>query len=260
MKTTMAFALFLAMGSKSYCQKLYVAPNLGMHLGSWNYFPSSDRPARDFKSPRAQLIYTLGFNVYYNQRNLTHKLGVQSTSLGMNYKVLQEPPYALFGGGYNIHSSWISHAIISYSLQKEQRVSKKFIGATSIKLKGALGVGFSPNRSQGFYDSTYNINSAYWVYQTGDFWGHDYPVPKKQAGFFLMPEIGFDLFSKSGKRFLQVEFFYWKGLRKMQEFNVSYFYGNLNNNTRIDQNQVVRTRGTQFGLKIGVPIGIIKKD
>jgi hypothetical protein len=250
--------VFLAIGFKAYCQKLYVSPNLGMQFGALNYYPKANEPASDFTSPRIKIDYSIGIGLYYKDQLVTHRLAYHNTNLGLNFRVSQRPPYAYLGG-LSGHSSSINHSIISYSFQREQFRRSKLVGNVSLKAKASLGAGFSPNRSGEFYDSVYSNNQRYVVYQTGDFFGYNYTVNREGVGIFLMPEIGFDLFNKKGKRFLNVEAYYYKGLSNMVTFDINYYYGNLNNNTRIDRHQIARNRGTHFGLKIGVPIRLLKE-
>jgi len=79
-------------------------------------------------------------------------------------------------------------------------------------------------------------------------------------GMFSILNAGFDVMSRKNKRVLSFSFFYNKGLSELIKFNIHYQYGFFNDpNRQVDvPNQILRSRGTSFGLKIGIPIKIIK--
>jgi hypothetical protein len=80
-------------------------------------------------------------------------------------------------------------------------------------------------------------------------------------GIFSIVNAGFDIVSRKNKRVLSFSFFYDKGFSELVRFNIHYQYGFFNDPSKqVDvPNQLLRSRGTSFGLKIGIPIKILNK-
>ena len=77
---------------------------------------------------------------------------------------------------------------------------------------------------------------------------------------FVRGTGGFDFVNKRGKRKLSVNLFYNQGLKDMAHFDIHYRYGYWNDPAKqVDVPKLVlRSRGTVFGLSVGIPITLLK--
>jgi len=256
-KITLIVSLLQVICIQCYCQRFYVSPNVGLQFSVLDYIPSSKTADKDFHVPRPTMKETPGLTFYYRTSSFTHKLGVQKMAMGINFRIqIYDGNNHGYTGNY-YHSNFFSHYLISYGLQKESKSMKPFIGNSLSKFKISMGAGIGTNESKLYYkESCSGINYSRIGYNN-DCFGYNYSIKRNGLGVFLMPEAGIDVFNKIGKRILNLDVFYYQGIKNMTSYYVHYYYTNTADNINVQNDVVVKTRGTVFGVKVGIPIKLV---
>jgi len=198
-------------------------------------------------------------DVFYKPHRIIHKFTLEYNRIGDAFKIQNKFLAPADIGIIRIsHASGIEHLILSYNLGYESKKLHNPVGKLKMRYTGSLGVGLGFQRSKTFYrDVFYPMD--YGVQDGNSYMAYLGKFSRTGMGIFSTANAGFDIISRKNKRILAFSFFYNKGFSEMIKFNIHYQYGFLNDPARqVDvPNQVLRSRGTSFGLKIGVPIKIL---
>ncbi len=260
MKQTIFFIICISLINNSHGQKLYAVVNLNAPFSMLNY--TSGHNKQEFKPSVIRINGSWGIDVFYKPKKITHKLSVQEVPFGFYFELINKfnkPPNNSLGFNSTKYGRVIDHFIVNYAIQKEVRKSQNFLFKSNIKFNYSLGLGFSLNRSKRFYKEVFPNSADGFINQ----WTYDgYYADHYRDGFgvFVRSTVGFDIFNKKGKRKLCFNLFYNKGLKDMAHFDIQYDYGYLNDPTKqvFVPKQVLRTRGTNMGFSLGIPITIKK--
>ena len=241
-------------------QKLYIVPNFDFQYSGITHVRSSERPESGFRKNMPLINFMSSIDVMYKSKNFVHKLTLENSRFGPSFIITNKfmAPSDL-GIIRMSHQSAIQHFILSYNLGMESQKIHNPFGKVRVRYTGSLGVGIGTNRSKRYYDE------IEWKIEGGEGFADTYTAYKGNhsrsgLGLFSILNAGFDIMNKNNKKILCFSFFYDKGFTELAKFDIQYIYGLYSNTTkRVDvPDQILRSRGTSYGLKIGVPIKILK--
>lgn len=248
----------------SKAQKLYVVPNINLQYSGLSYVTKAEAHASDFIPSVPKINGSYSIDIIYHPKNLTHKLTLDRNILGQSFgiksKYFEYPNNATLGPRNLYHSDGIEQFILSYNIGLKSKKVHNPIEKIKVIYTGSFGLGIGFNRNQAQYDWDYNSfgygsqgNDAYIV--------HKGTITKKGLGSFAIINIGLDVPNRRGESVFSFSFFYNQGFTQMVKYNIHYQYGFFTDPDRqVDvPNQVLRSRGTSFGLKVGAPIRILKQ-
>lgn len=260
MKQLLPFLMFIVIATNTNAQKLYGVLNLNAPFSFLNYTKGHNKA--EFRPSVVRINISWGIDVFYKPKKTTHKLSLQQVPFGFYFKLINKfivPPNSsnLLGFNTTNYGRTIDHFIFSYALQKEEKHVKGFIFSSKIRFNYSIGVGISLNRSKSYYKEKF-ANSSDGFANTYTYDGYYADHYRDGFGVFLRGTGGFDIFNKKGKRKLCFSVFYNQGLKDMAHFDIHYDYGYYNDPARqVDvPKQVLRSRGTNFGFSLGIPITI----
>ena len=248
------FFLFIFCCLFSKGQTLQIVPRAGFQYHGLSYISKDEPHPSDFKKGIPEFVVTIGADVKYKTKHLTHVLSVQSIALGPSFSFtnmyLDKRIVPSFGG--HRRSESIDHAILSYGLEREGHGNKRLKFNYSVQ----AGIGF--NKSREAYDSILPPDS--YGEQIGDHYYHfTIRYNRSGMGIFLLGKAGISFYNKKKKSFLNLQAFWHQGLKKMAEYDIHYQYGYFSYpQYRRDEQVKLKTRGTVFGVTMGVPIRILK--
>lgn len=258
MKLIIQFIFLSAFLQQVNAQNLYIVPNTGINLSAFGY----RNDGRDLSSiltyPKASNINPgMGADIIYETNRFKHVLNFSSMPFGITFKgtVIRE--------GTNLssiifsNSSFQRHLLVGYQFFVKTALSKP-TAKRSLEFYYGAGFGIGFNRSKEFYTKNYiNINDGLRNGFDNHFYTYTYDAFRKSTAIFVMPEAGFTLYNKKKKPVINASFYYNIGLTEMSEFKIDLRYGNLNSSTyNFTEKQNLRTKGSVYGFKIGVPIKI----
>ena len=258
-----ALFLILFIPLFSIAQKLYVVPGL-----NFNYYGLNkvEVTRKDINTPKPHIGANWFVNVKYKTKKLIFSLSLKQSVLGTSFKVRNIYVHdTILGIRLLTHADGIDQLHATASVEKETNRFYHFVGNSLFKINFKAGFGIGFNRTQSYYKEQYSYNS----YGMADPWSfivYEQTIKRKGIGYYLSPGIGLDFYNKKKRKILFTELYYDFGLKKMTEFNMNYEYAKyLYPTQNIDPNQYTRvlnykvfTRGSTFGLKIGIPIKILK--
>ncbi len=259
MKQFFILCTLLASFKFALTQKISIVPHTGINLSAFGYRAGGKDPASILTYPKFNNINpVLGVDIMYEKGKFIHALGVSSQPFGISFKgdVKQE--------GTNQTAILFSHAafdrqfMLSYQLFVQSRISKTS-SKRPVYFNYGMGLGVGFNRSKNFY-SINNIPRSFGgsSLPAGHFYAYEYNRFRTGIGYFLKPEIGFIFYNKKKKPFLNTSLFYNIGLTEMESFKLKLQYGNLFTTYFKEENQILKTRGSVFGFKIGVPVKLFE--
>ena len=244
-------------------QKIYILPGFNLNYANLVVAPQK---MPDVTTPFPGKHISLFFEVFYKPKYTFFSLGVKSSNIGNSFTVRNNYVsdtslgVLLYSTNYDIEQF-----NVTLSINKFSKKFKPFIGAHTLKFNLKTGIGIGFNRSQYYYDEQFFLQNGGAADQYS-FVGFESKIKKKYTGYFLATALGAELYSKKKRKLIVAELYYDFGLRKMAEFSSLIVYGkylyptqNIDplNSKRIE-NFKTFTRGSTFGLKIGVPITIKK--
>ena len=241
-------------------QRLYIVPNFDLQYSGLSFVRRSEKNASDFKPSIPLLNFMASLDIFYKPKKIIHKLTIESNRFGDGFgvtnKFIHPGEIGLLGIS---HSGGFDNFIISYNAGIESKKLHNPLGKLKLRYTGSLGAGIGLNRTMAYFDDViYPIDYGWqdgntYIAYLGSF-------SKTGPGLFSIVNAGFDVISKHNKRVLNFSFFYNKGFTEMVRFYIHYQYGFFNDPARQTDvpKQVLRSRGTSFGLKIGIPIKILK--
>lgn len=261
MKKAIYSFLLMALPFVGYSQKLYGILNLTAPFSGISYTNGHNRD--EFGSSIPRINGSWGVDIIFKHKKTSHKFSIEQVPFEKYFKLTNKfivPPNQ--GLGFSIHKygTAIDHFIFSYALQKEGKREKGFLFHSSIRFNYSAGIGVSLNRSKAFYKEIYPNSSGGWASNV-TYSAYEAIHHRKGFGLFLRSTGGFDFINKrKNNRWLRINLFYDQGLKDMVHFDIHYIYGYFNDPSRqVDvPKQVLKSRGTTFGLSIGVPIKILK--
>ncbi len=260
-KTIFIVSISLAISFKTYCQRIYISPNIGMQLSGISHKVGSKNTDFYVSVPSFQIAY--GLDLFYQKNNRKYKLSFYDNILGYSYKVI---PYNNIFIGHYILTQYYAIDNLQLSLSKvfEKKSMGKFPFKSKIQFACTSGLGIDINSTKAFYKEQFSQMHFYIEHQTIGFApqyiGTDDTIFRKSSvGLFLINDAGFDIFSKRKKRVLTFSLFYKLGFIKMAKTEVTYYYGDVGNPASEKKyKQQLATTGTTFGFKLGIPITIKK--
>jgi hypothetical protein len=238
-------------------QKLSIVPHAGISYYGFSYFPDKNSLNGGIKTPVPNIAPVYGADIIYKPGRIAHKLGLQRVTLGATFSTTFKNPN---NGFQTRHTSQdgIDHWLLSYSLQMESQKLKKIIGM-KFKFAGSLGVGVGLNESKWYYDNYYGRDDVGWSFSNGSFLRYSLDHQRRGPGLFLVGSGGIDFYNKKGKNNFSMSLFVNKGLNEMARFNMDITTGQTSNpGAAVTRHYTFATRGTNVGIKIGVPIRILK--
>lgn len=259
-KIFLVFCLAFALAAKG--QSIYGVLSLTAPFNGLSSAPNHN--SKEFKASLIRINVSWKAEVIIERKKISHKLSIEQQPIGYSFKISDKfsaPPNnsQLLSFNYSRYAESIDNFFLSYALQKGGRNFKGFILKSKIKLNSSAGIGISFNRSKSFYETQF-LNSSGGISTPDTYLGYYADHFRDGIGLFLSGAAGFDICNKKGKKRLCFKVFYNQGLRSMMKFNVHYKYGYFTDPTRqVDVPlQILRIRGTNFGLSLGIPITIKK--
>lgn len=254
MKKYFIFLFFILYCNFSKGQKLQFVPRAGFQYHGLSYISKGDPHPSDFKKTVPEFEATIAADVKYKTKHLTHVVSIQSVALGPSFAFsniyLDKGIVPTFRGHHSASS--IDQPILSYGIEKESKGNSRLRFNYSVQ----AGIGF--NKSREAYDSILPPDS----YGREDSVGYYYyaiQYKRSGIGIFLTGKAGVSFYNKRNKSFLNLQVFWHQGLKKMAEYAILYEYGYFNYPQYQRSQQVkLKTRGTVFGVMVGVPIRILK--
>lgn len=150
---------------------------------------------------------------------------------------------------------------LSYAFEKESRKSMRFIAGSRAKFYFSVGAGIAFNRSIGYYKEIMIPDEGGGQY--GDnYYAYDIRSYRQHSLGVLLPfRSGINIYNRQGRDFLILNVFWNQGTINMATYNVSYEYGYVNRPEyqRTVSDLRLKSRGTTFGVTVGVPITILNK-
>lgn len=121
-----------------------------------------------------------------------------------------------------------------------------------------FGISYAITKSNEYYLN--NQNTSFGQISPDGFYQYETKTFKKGNGVLLISEADLNILNKKGKRFCIVTFLINVGLKNIQETEIEYQYGSFINpaNTTNLRNVTVKTKGTNFGFMLGVPVKLLK--
>lgn len=241
-------------------QKLYIVPNFDFQYSGLSFVRKSEKNANDFIPSIPLLNFMSSLDIFYKPGRMIHKLTIENNRFGDGFgvknKFIHPGELGLLGIS---HAGGFTNLIISYNAGIESIKQHNPLGKLKLKYTGSIGCGIGLNRTLAYFEEAfYPID---WGWQDGiTYIAYLGSFSKTGPGIFSIVNAGFDVINKKNKQVLNFSFFYNKGFTEMIRFYIHYQYGFFNDPSRqVDvPRQVLRSRGTSFGLKIGVPITIFK--
>ena len=266
-KKYLLFLLIIGPVSFLKAQKLSISPFLGLHYSNIDYIKKGDAKQDDFETPGPKIAELWGIDINYRCKKILHQLTLQNTVIGEAFEIKNKyvlrTPEQLLGSYKQISQGGDDYLQLKYSAKKEFSKTHKFFGKSNFKLAFSLGMGIVFDRTQDYYDNTFHALYASFGGgggPNGEYFYYQWWLKEHNSGVLATVGVGINVYKKTGKQLLYIEAFYSKGLRQMLKYSIDYKYGY----TQYPQyqtevhNQIIRTRGTSFGFKIGVPIKILK--
>jgi hypothetical protein len=235
---------------------------------SWANMVVTPKKYKDIRTPFPNLKVALGLEIFYKPKNTLFSLLVKRSNIGYGFK-LRNNHISDTSRGYITASETgsIEQYQINISAIKESQKFKPFVGKTTIKFNLKAGVGIGFNRSQMYYDSSF-YKEGLAIYNDWSFIKYETTISKKYIGYYISTSAGMMIYNKKKKKILSVDAYYDFGLRKMAAFSTNFHYGRgrfVNQNFYIDaanstkqDNFITFTRGSTFGVSLGIPITIKK--
>jgi hypothetical protein len=240
-------------------QKLYITPNIDFQYSGLSFVKISERNTNDFKRTVPLLNYILSIDVFYKPKKFIHKITLEYNRFGDGFKVINKFLSPTDIGTHSIsHSGGFEHFILSYNLGIESKKLHNPLGKLKIRCTCSLGFGIGFNKSKSYYnDIFYPIDFG--LQDRNSYIAYLGTFSRTSMGIFSIINTGFDITNRKNKRMLSFSFFYNKGFSEMIKYNIHYQYGLFNEPNKMINvpNQTLRSRGTSFGLKIGIPIKIL---
>lgn len=259
LKTNITVIFLLIYLGLSAQGRFYITPNVDLQYSGLSFVKNSEKNANDFKRSVPLLNFMSSIDVFYKPHKLIHKITLEYSRVGDGFKVVNHFLGPTDIGVHTIsHAGGFEHLILSYNLGYESKKLHNPIGNLKIRYTGSFGLGIGFNRSKAYYrDIFYPID--YGLQDGNTYMAYLGTLSRTGMGIFSIVNAGFDIVSRKNKRVLSFSFFYNKGFTEMIKFNIHYQYGFFNDpNKQVDvPNQLLRSRGTSFGLKIGIPIKIL---
>lgn len=262
MRKLIYIMIFISIQQNGNTQKLYSVVNLTAPFSGISY--TGGHNSQEFKPSVARINLSWGVDIIYRRKKVNHKFSVEQMPFEKYFKLVNKymlPPNTeqLLGHVRINFGTAIDHFIFSYALQKEGKKEKGFLFDSKIRFNYSAGVGVSFNRSKVYYRNLY-ANSSDGASNQYTYMAYDAVHYRDGFGLFVRGTGGFDFVNKRGKRKLSVNLFYNQGLKDMAHFDIHYRYGYWNDPAKqVDVPKLVlRSRGTVFGLSVGIPITLLK--
>lgn len=256
--------LFLLVHFTFFGQSLYFVPKLNFTFSGFGYTKKNEKPPNDFNYFNSKIVGLPNFSLILKNKNHMHELIVANTVQGASFNVFNQfngpgvlnKGVASFGGS-RIYSSFS----VAYMYKRVNAKINNFIFKQKVQFHYGAGFSYVIAKSNKYYLEYQNDfvsgGSPY------DYYEHETNTYKKGNGLLLLNEAGFWLFNKKNKPYLVFNAYLNLGLRQIQHTTIDYRYGSL----IIPANQVehknieIKTRGGNFGFKVGIPIKLknIKK-
>lgn len=240
-------------------QKIYIIPNfVFQNIG----LTSQNNKNADFNISRARLNPSIGISAVIEKNNFQHVFSIDYAALGKSFKIYNNfMPLDTVKLGYHylISSSSINYLLLSYSIRKENKKKHNlFNSKLQTKFNYALGIAYGFNRSKHYYENPTVKGEVEFLVDNYTYIGFESTNKRKGNGAFITASVGFDLFNKKNKRLLCFSLYYNQGLKEMERSTINYKYGFVADPARQleVQNKILKLRGTNFGLKVGIPIKI----
>lgn len=245
----------------SKAQKFEVVPKIGIQYAGLSYLSKMDSHPSDFDGTVPKLNDTWAFDIKYKPKKFSHIISIESISLGSAFSVRNLYSEARLLPDFLIHkhSDGIDQLLLSYNLQNESRKFLKFIGRNKIKFYYTGGVGIGTNKSKSYYETILKPNS-YGFIDDDLYYNHSIRYYRSGIGVFVIGKAGVNFYNKKNKDFLVFEAFWDQGLKQMESFSIDYDYGYFSypQYQRSIKKIFLKSRGTVFGFRLGVPIRLIK--
>jgi hypothetical protein len=244
-------------------QKVQVVILGGVHYSGLSYISKGDLHPDDFLPSVPELNGTLGFDIKYKKRNISHVVGFQVVTLGSSYGVNNMfadkgiLPYFVT----HKHSDGIDNFLINYNLEIESKKTIHLSKRMKAKLFYSAGGGIGTNKSESYYRE-YMTPLTYSSRYDDLYYADKISFKRAGVGVFLNFKAGVSLYNRKKKEFLRFHGFYAQGLKKMEDFTVDYEYGYTSypQYQRNIKGIHLKSRGSVFGLLIGIPIRIINGE
>lgn len=261
-KSFLIFSFIAALALNTVAQKLTITP--GLHWQEYGFITRNVKRA-DYVVPKPLKAFNLFGQINYKKGNTCFSIEALPSTLSNNFKIkdlyLNDTSLGIRN---SVYGNAIDHIIFSLAVARNfnnnpQNASKKIIPWYKV------GLGISLNRSNQYFNEQY----SYWKdgeetkYNFNSYFEY---ITKIGNGYFLCTSLGANFKNRKRKNVITAEFYINLGLKKMVKYDVTYEYGSYLYPTRnIDSqkytrvsNYIVNSRGTVFGLKVGVPIRLIK--
>ena len=256
-------ACFIFITIQAFSQQLYIIPKVSAANGVYTKRLIEKRIDIDTKKP--QLYFQPFLDVVYQQANKSLVLSLTSNLVGNSFSIINiHSNNAVFPIVGTEFSTGISALQLSLAVKFDSRNFSSFIGNSLIKPNYKVGMGIIFNRSQSYYKEQFSSSAAFIEDKVSQM-GYTQTIQKIGNGIVLCNSVGIDIFNKRKKRILTTDLFLDFGLKNMALFNMRYEYGNYKPNTLTPDfpnnytyvnNYKTTTRGTQWGIKIGIPINL----
>ena len=207
----------------------------------------------DFTVSQLNSTLTIGADIKLITKRFTHVLSVQSIELGPSFtfrNMYFNQGFIPSSSGHHSASS-IGQALISYGIEDTY-------GKRKVRLQYSLQAGIGANKSKEAYDIVLAPDS--YGRQAGDHYiGYLTRYKRSGLGVFLSGKTGISLYNKRNKNTVNLQLFWHQGLKKMAEYSIYYEYGYFSRPEYQRQQQVlIKSKGTVFGVTVGIPIGVWK--
>lgn len=235
-------------------QTLRIVPKGGFDYYGISYIAKGDYRPGDFKTSVPELAASIGVDVKYSAKKMTHVLSLQSIALGDGFifnNIYRKAGIVPSVGGHRSASS-SNQALLSYGVERGGRGTSWIQGYYGLQ----LGLGF--NKSKAVFDSTY-LPYSYGMELGTSYYEYIIHFKRTGMGAFISLKGGISIYNHKKRQIINIEAFWHQGLLKMVEFDLLYRYGYRDRPQLQKQEQVkFNTRGTVFGVMLGIPIYIQK--
>lgn len=253
MKNYIVLLLASAIFFTAKAQTLQIVPGAGIQFSGLSYISKRNSRPSDFRHSIPLAAVSMVGDIKYKIGKLTQVISIQNIEVGPSFSFrniyLDKGIVPTISGHFAASS--LGHALLSYGVESQTRLNKTILFNYGIQ----AGLGFP--RGYEYYDSAstetfgMQLGDSYYQYRLQYF--------RSGLGIFLSAKMGIAFYNRRKKCWLDLEAFWHQGLRQMEEYAISYQYGYYSYpQYQRDQQVILKTRGTVFGVTASVPITILK--
>jgi hypothetical protein len=235
-------------------QTLELIPRIGFQYHGISYISKVDNHPSDFFPSIPEFEASIGIDIRLKIKRFTHVVSVQITAIGPSFSfrnIFHDKGIIPSSSGHHT-ASFSGQALIAYGLEWKSRQHNL------VRFDYSIQAGIGTNKSKEAYDSIF-IPKFYGQEDGTGYKQYSIQYSRTGVGIFLTGKAGLGFYNRKHKQVISIQAFWHQGLKEMARYDIEYKYGYFNYpQYRRSQQVTLRSRGTVFGVTLGVPIRILK--